>query len=90
MWKVKWSSKSLHELKKLDKSDRVLVQRIYNRVQEAQNEPYEMVERLSKSKHYKIRIGDYRAILDIQQKNLTVYVVMIGHRNDIYQRMQSN
>ena len=33
---------------------------------------------------YRIRIGDYRVIYKIEDKILTVFVVDIGHRKDIY------
>jgi mRNA interferase RelE/StbE len=33
---------------------------------------------------YRIRIGDYRVIYNIEDKILTVYVIDIGHRKDVY------
>ena len=33
---------------------------------------------------YRIRIGDYRVIYSIEDKILTVFVIDIGHRKDIY------
>ena len=33
---------------------------------------------------YRIRIGDYRVIYRIEDKILTVFVIDIGHRKDIY------
>ena len=33
---------------------------------------------------YRIRIGDYRVIYTIEDKILTVFVIDIGHRKDIY------
>jgi mRNA interferase RelE/StbE len=33
---------------------------------------------------YRIRIGDYRVIYNIEDKILTVYVIDIGHHKDIY------
>jgi mRNA interferase RelE/StbE len=33
---------------------------------------------------YRIRIGDYRVIYNIEDKILTVFVVDIGHRKNIY------
>jgi mRNA interferase RelE/StbE len=34
---------------------------------------------------YRIRIGDYRIIYNIEDKILTVFVIDIGHRMDIYE-----
>ena len=33
---------------------------------------------------FRIRIGDYRVIYNIEDKILTVFVIDIGHRKDIY------
>jgi mRNA interferase RelE/StbE len=34
---------------------------------------------------YRIRVGDYRIIYDIIDKILTVDVIALGHRKDIYE-----
>jgi mRNA interferase RelE/StbE len=33
---------------------------------------------------YRIRIGDYRVVYEIQDRRLLVYVLRIGHRRDVY------
>lgn len=33
---------------------------------------------------FRIRIGDYRVIYLIEEKNITVYIIEIGHRKNIY------
>ena len=33
---------------------------------------------------YRLRVGDYRVIYSIEGKRLTVLVVRIGHRKDVY------
>jgi mRNA interferase RelE/StbE len=35
-------------------------------------------------KSYRIRVGDYRVIYEIEDKILKVLVIAIGHRKDIY------
>lgn len=32
----------------------------------------------------KYRVGDYRLICDIQSQRITILVVRVGHRRDIY------
>ncbi len=41
-------------------------------------------EKLSGQEKYRIRQGLYRIIYSIQDKELTVWVVKVGHRKDIY------
>jgi len=41
-------------------------------------------EKLSDQERYRIRQGRYRIIYTIQDNELTVWIVKIGHRKDIY------
>ncbi|MBU6413986.1 MAG: type II toxin-antitoxin system RelE/ParE family toxin [Planctomycetes bacterium] len=36
---------------------------------------------------YRVRAGDYRIVYQIQDKQLVVLIVRIGHRRDIYRDM---
>ncbi len=42
--------------------------------------------RYSFSGHRRIRVGDYRIIYRIDQKNETVTIVFIKHRKDVYNK----
>ena len=43
------------------------------------------VEKLSGVDHlYRVRVGDYRIIYQIRDKELIVLVVKIGHRREVY------
>jgi mRNA interferase RelE/StbE len=35
---------------------------------------------------YRLRVGDYRIIYQIKDQSLTILVVKIGHRREIYRR----
>ncbi|MCZ7372487.1 MAG: type II toxin-antitoxin system RelE/ParE family toxin [Candidatus Methanoperedens sp.] len=35
---------------------------------------------------YKLRVGDYRVIMDIDNKNLIILVLKAGHRRNIYDK----
>ena len=37
-----------------------------------------------KETYYRVRVGDYRIIYQIQDKALVVLVVKIGHRREVY------
>ncbi len=41
-------------------------------------------EKLSGQERYRIRQGRYRIIYSVQDEELTVWVVKIGHRKDVY------
>ena len=33
---------------------------------------------------WRIRVGDYRVICTFEEKNIIIFLIDIGHRNDIY------
>ncbi len=35
---------------------------------------------------YRLRVGDYRIVYQIASQVLTVFVVRVGHRKDVYRR----
>ena len=41
-------------------------------------------EKLTGKERYRIRQGQYRIIYSIQDKDLTIWVVKVGHRKDVY------
>ena len=81
IWTVKWSEKSLKQLKKID---RTIAGRIVDGVDDIQENPFDAVLRLSNSKFYRLRVGDYRVILDLQQGKLIIFVVETDNRGRIY------
>ena len=40
-------------------------------------------------KHWRIRVGDYRIIYDINDDVLLVLVVRVGHRRDVYRGVET-
>jgi len=45
---------------------------------------FDAIKKLVNSNYYRLRVGDYRIILDIQQNKLIVFVIELGHRKNIY------
>jgi mRNA interferase RelE/StbE len=43
-------------------------------------------KRLSAREEWKIRVGDYRVLYLIEDARLTIMVVKVGHRSDVYRR----
>lgn len=50
----------------------------------SQDDPLDFAESLKDNSlgYYRFRIGDYRAIVDVEERGITI--LMIGHRKDIY------
>lgn len=45
-------------------------------------------KKLKNSDYYRIRIGDYRVIYSIKELDITIFIIYIGHRKDIYRYLE--
>ena len=70
---------------KLFESDRSRFDRINNALKSLQKDPTQgkLLKHTLKGK-YSLRVGVYRIIYQINKKIITVYVLDIGHRKNIY------
>lgn len=68
----------------LDKSEKQLAKRIWDKLMSAKENPHHFFERLSGVTSYKLRVGDYRVIADIDDNKKRIEVVFIGHRKNVY------
>ena len=83
VWQVIWSEKSVKQLEKIDKKN---AQRIYDEVLGCTQDPFQNVIRLVNSPFYRLRVGNYRVILDLQQSKMIIFVVETDRRARIYKK----
>ena len=70
------------DLRSIPKKD---VKKILARIEALAKEPRPQgCEKLSSREKYRIRQGVYRIIYSIQDQELTVWVVKVGHRKAVY------
>lgn len=72
-------------LKKLDTNQQ---ERIMRGIQRCQVRPYAHVKKLVASSYFRLRIGEYRAIVDVNDGKLIIMVLEIGHRKNVYKKKQ--
>ena len=61
------------------------VKRILDRIKTLEDNPRPTgCEKLTGQEKYRLRQGRYRIVYSIQDDELTVWVVKVGHRKDIY------
>jgi mRNA interferase RelE/StbE len=61
------------------------VKRILNRIKTLEDNPRPIgCEKLTRQEKYRLRQGRYRIVYSIQDEELIVWVVKVGHRKDIY------
>jgi mRNA interferase RelE/StbE len=58
--------------------------RIISTIKRCQIRPYAHVKKLVGSPYYRLRVGDYRVIMDIIENKLIIHIIEIGHRKNIY------
>ena len=83
MYKLTFEKRALENLNKLDEQ---IKRRIWNKLQECKENPFRFLESLVQIKGFKLRVGDYRVILDIDNAIKILKVVKLGHRKNIYER----
>ena len=86
-WRVEVSAAARKALSKLDRqAARSILQFLDDKVAKG-TDPRAAGKALSGSalgNFWRYRVGDYRVVADIQDSVVTVLVVRIGHRRDIY------
>ena len=70
--------------KQLASLDVFLRQKIGSIIERIKIRPHKFARRLYNSKYYRIRVDNYRVILDIQDVKLIIYVIEMEPRNKIY------
>lgn len=81
MYEIHFDEKAIDFLNKIPKN---LKERMYNKIISTKANPFHFFEKLEGRKEFKLRIGDYRVIADINQKNKLIEIRLIGHRKNVY------
>lgn len=81
MYEIQFDKKALDFLNKLE---RKIKERIWNKLQECKEEPFRYLKHLEQIKGYKLRVGNYRIIIDVQDKIKVLYVLDIDKRARVY------
>ena len=68
-------------LKKLPKNDAEI---ILNKIYSIRDNPFRFLKRLQGEKLWRLRIMDYRALVDVIISMNKIIVLRIGHRKNIY------
>jgi mRNA-degrading endonuclease RelE of RelBE toxin-antitoxin system len=71
--------------KKLSKLDKAVVSEINDKLLKLRENPSPYVSWLKHIRAWKLRVGDYRVILDIDSANKKVKVIGVDHRKKVYE-----
>jgi mRNA interferase RelE/StbE len=87
-YKVRYTEEAIKQIKKLDKYTQKLIYAwIDKNLQDCENPRAHgkgLVE--NRSGQWRYRIGNYRVIAEIQESEITILIVNVGHRKNIYDK----
>jgi len=83
-YQIFFTDKALKQLKKLQKNDQ---ERIIKSLERIRIRPESYITKLIDDPGYRLRVGEYRVILDIEKEKLIILVLMVGHRKNIYKKL---
>ena len=84
-YKIIYNSRYIKDLKKVPPKDRHAIK---TKICDLQKDPkpvgYKKLHGPTRPPLYRIRVGNYRVVYTIQNEVLTIIIVKLGHRKDIY------
>lgn len=84
-YKLHWKTSAKKELKRLDPA---IIPSIIKAVESLAENPHPIGhKKLHEGQHaYRIRVHDYRVIYSIENQILTIEIIRIAHRREVYRR----
>jgi len=79
---IEWDEKVINYLKKLPKN---ISARIFKKIESTIENPFHFLEHYE-GKYYKMRIGDYRALIDIDFEKKVLIIQVLDKRGRIYKK----
>jgi mRNA interferase RelE/StbE len=85
-WHVQLDKAALKEMSKLNPQVQKRIFDYLKRWLVKRENPRELGEALTGelSGYWKYRVGDYRIVAKIEDQTITIYIIAIGHRSEVY------
>ncbi len=86
-WRIEFDPRALAELKRLDKPVQIRIVKVLRERIAPLADPRSLGQALrgeELGRYWKYRIGDYRLVCDIRDETITILVLRVGHRREIY------
>lgn len=81
-YKIEVKKSAEKELKKIPKKE---LTKIIQQIGSLADDPHPSgCKKLTNQEKYQIRVGNYRVLYNVENDILTVFVVKVGHRKEIY------
>ncbi len=83
-YEIVFTDMSRKQFRKLEKD---IQERIVKALERIRIRPEVHVKKLVGDQGYRLRVGEYRVILDIEKDKLIILIIKIGHRKNIYKNL---
>jgi mRNA interferase RelE/StbE len=85
IYNIQWKASAKRELRKLNKPD---IPKIISAIESLSQNPFPTNSKkyLGTNHTYRIRVQDYRIIYSVLSEILTIDVIKVGHRKDVYRK----
>ena len=83
-FEIVFSDKAFKQLKKLEPETQERIIKVLERIR---IRPESFVTKLVGDPGFRLRVGEYRIIVDIDKDKLLILVIKIGHRSRTYKKM---
>jgi mRNA interferase RelE/StbE len=81
MFEIEFSKTTEKQLHKLEKE---VQRRIIKALERCRINPYPHVKKLVGCPYFRLRVQDYRCILDIRKNKMIIFVIEVGHWKNVY------
>ena len=83
-YRIEYTEKAIKYFESLEKKE---AERLFKKIEAIKSNPLHFIEKLTGVGLWKLRIGDYRAIIRLNIAGNIISVVDIGHRRNIYKNL---
>ena len=80
-YKAVWTGKAPQSMGELQKE---IAGRIFKKVGDIEPNPHPFLEKLTDIKCFKLRVGDYRCFIDIDEQKKELNILQVKHRKHAY------
>jgi len=82
MFKIEWKEGAIRQLRKFEP---ILSKRIFKKISELKQNPFaKEIKRLRGERAFRLRVGNYRIIFDLDAENKIITILRWEHRKNIY------
>jgi mRNA interferase RelE/StbE len=85
MWSVSYTAEAIRSLSRMDSR---IAKRIRSKVlalARDPNAPNNNIKKLTGVEGFRLRVGDWRVVYVLRHQALTVIVIRVGHRSEVYE-----